>query len=103
MNIAGKSFAALTQLTQDSQNRAATGADDRIAKRAALRAERIETARAAQQQDVQKFQSKTFQDELGTKPGKRGAQRPDTPSTREALGQRPQPRAQPGQVVNILI
>lgn len=103
MKIAGQSFAFLTQLTQDSQNRAATSPEDRIAKRAAERAQRIEIARAAQQQDVQKFQAKSFQEELGAKPGKRGGSQPGGPSTREALGERPQPRPQPGQVVNIVI
>lgn len=103
MKIAGQSFAFLTQLSQDSQNRANASAEDRVSKRAAIRAERIEQVRAAQLQQVEAFQSKSFKDALGSKTG-RDAPDQERGSKREALGTpRPQTPPQPGQVVNILI
>jgi len=102
MKIAGQSFAALTQLTQDNQNKAAGSAEERIAKRAALRAQRIELARAAQQDDVRKFQAKSFKETLGDKTDNRNANGGSF-SKREAVDPRPQTPPPPGQVVNILI
>lgn len=103
MKIAGQSFAFLTQLTQDKANRATPSADDRVAKRAAMRAERIEQARAAQLKQVETFQTKSFKDTLGAKTGSNDLDRRE-PSKREALGTpRPQTPPQPGQRVNIVI
>ncbi|MEM9878756.1 MAG: hypothetical protein AAF862_05690 [Pseudomonadota bacterium] len=102
MKIAGQSFAFLTQLSQDNQNKAASGADERIAKRAAVRAQRIEAARAAQRDEVRKVQGKSFKDELSAKTGRSRSDFSGA-AKREALGARPQTPPPPGNVVNILI
>lgn len=102
MKIAGQSFAYLTQLTQENQGAGATAAQERVAKRAAERAGRIEAARTAQQQQAPQFEATSFKDSFSNQSTRQDTEQSQS-SKREALGDRPEKPPQPGQVLNILI